>query len=77
MTTNVPSVTLNNAVELPILGFGVDQIPGDPFFLADDEMARITTMDTGASLFFDHRDPAMRQPAQRSTRPVTGLGNHR
>jgi len=29
------------------------------FTLADDEMARIATMDTGASLFFDHRDPAM------------------
>ena len=29
------------------------------FALTDDEMARIATMDTGASLFFDHRDPAM------------------
>ena len=29
------------------------------FTLTDDEMARIATMDTGASLFFDHRDPAM------------------
>ena len=29
------------------------------FTLADDEMTRIATMDTGASLFFDHRDPAM------------------
>jgi 2,5-diketo-D-gluconate reductase A len=29
------------------------------FSLADDEMARIATMDTGASLFLDHRDPAM------------------
>ena len=29
------------------------------FDLTDDEMARIATMDTGASLFFDHRDPAM------------------
>ena len=29
------------------------------FALTDDEMARITTIDTGASLFFDHRDPAM------------------
>jgi 2,5-diketo-D-gluconate reductase A len=27
--------------------------------LTDEEMARIATMDTGASLFFDHRDPAM------------------
>ena len=27
--------------------------------LTDEEMARIATLDTGASLFFDHRDPAM------------------
>jgi 2,5-diketo-D-gluconate reductase A len=29
------------------------------FTLTDDEIARIATLDTGASLFFDHRDPAM------------------
>ena len=29
------------------------------FELTGDEMARIAAMDTGASLFFDHRDPAM------------------
>jgi 2,5-diketo-D-gluconate reductase A len=29
------------------------------FQLTDEEMASIATMDTGASLFFDHRDPAM------------------
>jgi 2,5-diketo-D-gluconate reductase A len=29
------------------------------FTLTDDEMARIADMDTGASLFFDHRDPEM------------------
>ncbi len=34
------------------------------FVLTDDDMARIATMDTGASLFFDHRDPAMGQLAQ-------------
>jgi 2,5-diketo-D-gluconate reductase A len=28
------------------------------FSLTDDEMAKITTMDTGVSSFFDHRDPA-------------------
>lgn len=27
--------------------------------LTDDEMARIATLETGGSLFFDHRDPAM------------------
>jgi len=29
------------------------------FALTNQEMARIATMDTGASVFFDHRDPAM------------------
>ncbi|HEY5987390.1 MAG TPA: aldo/keto reductase, partial [Streptosporangiaceae bacterium] len=29
------------------------------FTLTDEEMARIAAMDTGATLFFDHRDPAM------------------
>ncbi len=29
------------------------------FELTDDEMSRIAALDTGASLFFDHRDPAM------------------
>lgn len=29
------------------------------FELTPDEMRPIATLDTGASLFFDHRDPAM------------------
>jgi 2,5-diketo-D-gluconate reductase A len=29
------------------------------FELTPDEMRSIATLDTGASLFFDHRDPAM------------------
>jgi 2,5-diketo-D-gluconate reductase A len=29
------------------------------FELSDDEMARIAAMDTGTTLFFDHRDPEM------------------
>ena len=37
------------------------------FALTDDEMTRIATLDTGASLFFDHRDPVM----------VSRLGGHR
>src|SRR5215210_2904937 len=37
------------------------------FQLTDEEMTRIAAMDTGASLFFDHRDPAM----------VSRLGNVR
>ncbi|MER5961344.1 aldo/keto reductase [Streptomyces sp. NPDC002057] len=37
------------------------------FRLTDEQMARIATLDTGSSLFFDHRDPQM----------VTRLGGHR
>jgi 2,5-diketo-D-gluconate reductase A len=37
------------------------------FELSDDEMARIAALDTGMTLFFDHRDPAM----------VARLGKHR
>jgi 2,5-diketo-D-gluconate reductase A len=29
------------------------------FELTDGQIARIATMDTGVSLFFDHRDPAI------------------
>ena len=29
------------------------------FALSTDEMSQIAAMDTGASLFFDHRDPAI------------------
>ena len=29
------------------------------FTLTDEDMTRIAAIDTGASLFFDHRDPAM------------------
>jgi len=29
------------------------------FALTADEMTRIAALDTGASAFFDHRDPAM------------------
>lgn len=37
------------------------------FDLTDEQLAQIATLDTGASLFFDHRDPAM----------VSWLGNRR
>ncbi|MEV4947116.1 aldo/keto reductase [Streptomyces sp. NPDC053755] len=37
------------------------------FRLTDEQMDRIATLDTGSSLFFDHRDPKM----------VTLLGGHR
>ena len=37
------------------------------FALTDEEMTRITSLDTGASAFFDHRDPAI----------VSRLGNIR
>ncbi|UOD81447.1 aldo/keto reductase [Paenarthrobacter ureafaciens] len=37
------------------------------FTLTEEQMNQIATLDTGASLFFDHRDPAM----------VSWLGNRR
>jgi len=37
------------------------------FALTDEEMTQITSLDTGASAFFDHRDPAI----------VSRLGNIR
>jgi 2,5-diketo-D-gluconate reductase A len=37
------------------------------FELSENEMARIAGLDTGASLFFDHRDPAI----------VSQIGNRR
>lgn len=37
------------------------------FQLTDEEMGRIAAMDSGASLFFDHRDPEM----------VSQIGNRR
>jgi 2,5-diketo-D-gluconate reductase A len=37
------------------------------FELSADEMARIASLDTGSSLFFDHRDPEM----------VSSLGDYR
>jgi 2,5-diketo-D-gluconate reductase A len=37
------------------------------FELTEDQMARISALDTGSSLYFDHRDPAM----------VSRLGNVR
>jgi 2,5-diketo-D-gluconate reductase A len=40
--TNVPNVTLNNGVEMPILGFGVYQIPPD-----DTERAVAEALEVG------------------------------
>jgi len=32
MANAIPTVTLNNGVEMPVLGFGVFQIPAELFF---------------------------------------------
>ena len=45
MTTNVPTVTLNNGVEMPILGFGVYQIPPE-----ETEPAVATALEVGYRL---------------------------
>jgi len=41
-------VILNSGVEMPILGFGVFQVPD-----------AIASLDTKQTAFFDHRDPEM------------------
>ena len=45
MTTSIPNVTLNNGVEMPILGFGVYQIPP-----ADTEPIVATALEVGYRL---------------------------
>ena len=40
------------------------------FQLTDDEMRSIATLDTGASSFFDHRDPAMVKWLSEAQRPT-------
>ena len=47
----IPKSVRRNRMEQNLDVFG--------FTLTDEEMSRIAAMDTGASLFFDHRDPAM------------------
>ena len=42
MATTVPNVTLNNGVDMPILGFGVYQIPPD-----DTERAVTEALEVG------------------------------
>ena len=51
MTNRVPNVTLNNGVEMPILGFGVFQIPADETEQAvtDALAAGYRHLDTAAS----------------------------
>ena len=77
VTTNVPSVTLNNAVEMPILGFGVDQIPRRPVLPAPRRDGPHHHHGHGSLAVLRPPRPGDRQPAQQSTRPVTGLGTHR
>ena len=51
------------------------------FGLTDEDMAQVATMHTGASLFFDHRDPAMvswlTQPQGDLTRPRPAMARPR
>jgi 2,5-diketo-D-gluconate reductase A len=49
VTTHIPTVTLNNGVQMPILGFGVFQIPA-----ADTEQAVTDALDAG----YRHLDTA-------------------
>lgn len=63
--------TLSNGVRMPMLGYGAYQVAKDEyermeqnidvfdFQLSDEDMRAIAALDTGKSLFFDHRDPTM------------------
>jgi 2,5-diketo-D-gluconate reductase A len=42
MSENIPAVTLNNGVEMPMMGFGVFQIPDE-----DTEQAVLDALGTG------------------------------
>ncbi|MEU6892450.1 aldo/keto reductase [Streptomyces sp. NPDC046557] len=64
---SVPQVVLRWLVQREVVvipkSVRADRMAGNfdvfDFTLTDGEMARIAAMDTGRSLFFDHRDPAM------------------
>ncbi len=49
------------------------------FALTDDDMARIASLDTGSTQFFDHRDPAMVAwlNGRKDVRTSSGSGPHR
>ena len=73
MSTQNRLITLNNGVQIVVIPKSVrpermaENLDVFDFELTADEMTRISTLDRGASVFFDHRDPAM----------VTWLGGRR
>ena len=84
MTTKIPAVTLNNGVEMPILGFGVFQVP-DP---AECERSVRDAIDVGYRLLdtaasygneeaAGRRDPGPRHRPPRTVRDHQALGSGR
>ena len=61
MTTKVPTVTLNNGVEMPLLGFGVYQIPSE-----ETEQAVSTALEVGYRLLRPERERRSRDPSNAS-----------
>jgi predicted aldo/keto reductase-like oxidoreductase len=53
------TVTLNNGVEMPVLGFGVFQVPEEETEQAVSSAleAGYRSLDTGETQFFHHHDP--------------------
>ena len=69
MARNVPSVTLNNDVEMPILGFGVYQVPAD-----ETEAVVSTALEVG----YSHVDTAASYQNEEAVgRAIRGSGLRR
>ena len=72
MTNEIPHIILNNGVEMPILGFGVYQIPAEETERAvtDALVAGYRSLDTAASYQNEEAvgpsDRRQRHPAQRT-----------
>lgn len=72
MTTTTPTVTLNNGVEMPILGFGVFQVP-DP---AECERSVRDALDVGYRLLdtaasYGNEEPVGRRSGTAASLEVT------
>jgi hypothetical protein len=74
MTTNIPRIRLNNGVEMPLLGFGVYQIPAE-----ETEQAVSDALAAGYRSLDTRRLPerGSRRPSDRGQRhPARGALRH-
>jgi diketogulonate reductase-like aldo/keto reductase len=74
MTNAIPRLTLNNGVEMPVLGFGVYQVPAEQTeqAVSDALAAGYRSLDTAAAYRCASRASASRcSPARRSRSPAS------